>query len=69
MNKWLIIGIVAVLIIGIIIAVKYGKKSGELAAVKNQPGIFNPFELTQLSKQQSIKTDGNVVKMNTVKLT
>lgn len=54
MNKWVIIGIVVVVvIIGIVIAVKYGKKSGELAAVKSQPGVFNPYQLTNLAKSQS----------------
>lgn len=68
MNKWLIIGIVVVVIIGVIIAVKYGKKSGELAAVKSQPGIFNPYELTNLTKSSSPIVANYGVTMSDVKL-
>ena len=68
MNKWLIIGIVVVVIIGIIIALKYGKKSGELAAVKNQPGVFNPYQLTNLSKSKSDIVANYGPTMSSVKL-
>jgi hypothetical protein len=68
MNKWLIIGIVVVVIIGVIIALKYGKKSGELAAVKSQPGVFNPYELTSLSKSSSPIVANYGATMSDVKL-
>lgn len=67
MNKWWIFGIIAIVVIAIIIvAVKYGKKSGELAAVKGQPGVFNPYELTNLTKQY--KKNADEVKMSDIKL-
>lgn len=69
MNKWWIIGIIAIVVIAIIvIAVKYGKKSGELSAVKNQPGVYNPYQLTQLSKKTLTDSNGKELTMGAVKL-